>query len=63
MRIVKKITACDDFAACNPADPKCASIEHIKQAIECLAAVADTDVVAKESIANLAVVLLDLQSE
>lgn len=36
-------------------------IEHIHQAIDCLAECAQDDPLAKESIANLSVVLLDLQ--
>lgn len=37
------------------------AIEHINKAIAALGKVASRDVVAKESIANLSVVLLDLQ--
>jgi len=36
-------------------------IQHIHEAIDCLAACAKDDPIAKESIANLSVVLLDLQ--
>lgn len=37
------------------------AIEHINKAIVALSKVASQDLVAKESIANLSVVLLDLQ--
>lgn len=36
-------------------------IDYIHQAIDCLATCAKDDPIAKESIANLSVVLLDLQ--
>lgn len=36
-------------------------IQHIHEAIDCLAVCAKDDPIAKESIANLSVVLLDLQ--
>lgn len=36
-------------------------INHIHEAIDCLAECAKDDPIAKESIANLSVVLLDLQ--
>lgn len=36
-------------------------IQHIHDAIDCLATCAKEDPIAKESIANLSVVLLDLQ--
>ena len=37
------------------------AIEHINKAIEALGKVASTESIAKESIANLSVVLLDLK--
>ena len=54
----------DELVEVAPAVP-CydACIEHIHQAIDCLAECANTtnDAKAKEAIANLSVVLLDLQ--
>lgn len=38
------------------------AIHHIHEAISCLGSVAKADSLAKESIANLSVVLLDLQN-
>lgn len=47
-------TPCDCKYAC--------AIDYISNAIECLAEIAKDDQVAKDSIANLGVVLLDLKS-
>ena len=42
-------------------DSKREAEEHIKAAIDCLGKIAASDDVAKDNIANLGVVLLDLQ--
>ena len=42
-------------------DPKACALEHIMEAIKSLTKIAKTDSVAKDSIANLAVVMFDLQ--
>lgn len=42
-------------------DPKACALEHIMEAIKSLTKIAKTDAVAKDSIANLAVVMFDLQ--
>lgn len=42
--------------------PYTTAIEYIRCAIEDLGAVASTDAIARESIANLSVVLFDLKS-
>ena len=42
-------------------DPKCIAANFIQSAIECLAGVAKDDEVAKDSIVNLSVILLDLK--
>lgn len=42
-------------------DPKCVAANFIQSAIECLAGVAKDDQVAKDSIVNLSVILLDLK--
>lgn len=42
-------------------DPKACAVDHIKAAIKCLSPIAKDDEVAKESIANLAVIAFDLQ--
>lgn len=44
-------------------DKKKEACDAIHHAIEILSEIADTDMVAKDSIANLGVVLLDLKSE
>ena len=49
---------------CEPAKPECkyqAALDLICAAIESLAEVADNDDIAKDSIANLGVVMLDLK--
>ena len=43
-------------------DAKAEACNHIKSAIECLGKIASCDEVAKDSIANLGVVMLDLDS-
>lgn len=59
-----EVAPVDELVEVAPAVP-CydACIEHIHQAIDCLAECANTtnDAKAKEAIANLSVVLLDLQ--
>ena len=70
MKIKRRtIKACEDLAveeAAVPVTPvftspyQCA-IDRIMEAIECLGAVAIDDVLARESIANLSVVLFDLK--
>lgn len=62
MKISRKITACDMLPSVEDC-PVCQAIDCIKQAIECLAKVAESNDVAKESIANLAVVVFDLQQD
>lgn len=64
MRIKKKnVTAAEalvevaETGSCGYDD----AIFHIKSAIECLGCIAKTDELAKESIANLSVVLFDLK--
>lgn len=42
-------------------DPKVCASEHIMEAIKCLSKIAKVDEVAKDSIANLAVVMFDLK--
>lgn len=42
-------------------DPKACAENHIMQAIKCLSKIASTDAIAKESIANLAVIAFDLK--
>ena len=42
-------------------DPKACALDHIMEAIKSLTKIAKTDSVAKDSIANLAVVMFDLQ--
>ena len=42
-------------------DHKACALEHIMEAIKSLTKIAKTDAVAKDSIANLAVVMFDLQ--
>lgn len=44
------------------ADAYCIACNCIRDAIKSLSTVAETDIIAKESIANLAVVLLDLSN-
>lgn len=63
MKISKKVTACNDTFITTTESPICQATDLIKQAIACLTPVADSDVVAKDSIVNLAVVLFDLQGE
>lgn len=61
MRIAK-VTKTSDIKSTNKVDE---SLGHIKSAIDCLGEVVLSDredVLAKESIANLSVVLFDLQS-
>ena len=60
MKISKNNTPIN--ASINIPDSKYAeSIEYIKSAISALGAVAKDDNIAKEAIANLSVILLDLQ--
>ena len=76
MKINKKVTASDLLEgeelrttegecpvedAVPGVDPKACAREHIMEAIKCLSKIAQTDPVAKDSIANLAVVSFDLQ--
>lgn len=42
-------------------DPKACAISHIMEAIKSLTKISKTDPIAKDSIANLAVVMFDLQ--
>lgn len=42
-------------------DPKACAEQHIMEAIKCLSKIASTDAIAKESIANLAVIAFDLK--
>lgn len=70
MKITKRLVkACEDLAVTETAVPvvpvvvcpyQCA-IDKIMEAIECLGESAKTDPLARESIANLSVVLLDLK--
>ena len=58
-------TACVDTLVTDPAVEACPyqeSIDAIMVAIERLGAVAETDPIARESIANLSVVLFDLKN-
>lgn len=66
MKITK---ACrNDIKECQVAAPKqqndarAEACKHIQSAIECLGKIASCDNVAKDSIANLGVVMLDLDS-
>ena len=63
MKISKNVTACNDVLPTVADNPVCQATALIKQAIACLAPVAKSDIVAKDSIVNLAVVLFDLQGE
>ena len=47
---------------CTELDHKTIAVDHIKAAIESLSNLAESDEIARDSIANLAVVLLDLQN-
>lgn len=64
MKISKKsIKACEDTDiildnSINPYEDAC---EHILSAIDCLGAIAENDDKAKDSIANLSVILFDLK--
>ncbi len=66
MKIQKRtIKACEDVT-CDPVVETCQyqnAIDSIMCAIECLGAVATNDPIARESIANLSVVLFDLKTE
>lgn len=44
-------------------DARAEACKHIQSAIECLGKIASCDNIAKDSIANLGVVMLDLDSE
>ena len=61
--VVEELAAVEEPAAENiPCiDPKACALEHIMEAIRSLTKIAKTDAVAKDSIANLAVVMFDLQ--
>ena len=70
MKITKKkpIKACDTplviQEVCEPIQPECkyaCAIDLISAAIESLAEIAKGDQIAKDSIANLGVVMLDLK--
>lgn len=72
MKIKKKVQSCDELnvqAILEPDQgqipqescPYSAAIDSIKLAIESLAEIAKDDEVAKDSIANLGVILLDLK--
>ena len=68
MKITKRtIKACEDTSCVTPVDtetgcPYQGAIDSIMCAIESLGAVAAEDPIARESIANLSVVLFDLKN-
>lgn len=64
MKISKKsIKACEntDIILDNPTNPYEDACAHILSAIDCLGTVAENDDKAKDSIANLSVILFDLK--
>lgn len=57
------IKNCNNFSVPkDTTDVKTEACDHIKLAIDCLGKIASCDAVAKDSIANLGVVMLDLNS-
>ena len=57
---ISKINECSNTAVTK--DTKAEACKHIQSAIECLGKIAECDNIAKDSIANLGVVMLDLDS-
>ena len=64
MKIIKNcdnVTGSNKVVSCDNQNLKLDACNHIQSAIDCLGQIAKDDEVAKDSIANLGVVLLDLK--
>ena len=62
-RNTKQINECTDTRIVeNTDEARAEACKHIQSAIECLGKIASSDDVAKDSIANLGVVMLDLDN-